>query len=79
MSAVSAQSLYRKVRTREFHKTDFALALLAHDPAAWTVPSYISEGLKWLEDQVAPPPPAVAAPQAGNAECCSMTRRIGTA
>lgn len=59
-----AQSVYRKVKNASFHKTDFALALLAQDPAAWIVPSYISEGLKWLEDQVAPPPPAAAAPQA---------------
>lgn len=63
-----AQSLYRKVKNTSFHKTDFALALLAQDPAAWTVPSYISEGLKWLEDQVAPPPPAAAEPQANNTD-----------
>lgn len=66
-----AQSLYRKVKNASFHKTDFALALLAQDPAAWTVPSYISEGLQWLEDQVAPPPPAVAAPIVGNADAAA--------
>lgn len=56
-----AESLYRKVKNANFHKTDFALALLAHDPAAWKVPSYISEGLVWLEAEVAPLPPAVEA------------------
>lgn len=61
-----AQSLYRKVKSTSFHKTDFALALLAQDPAAWTVPSYIAEGLQWLEEQVAPPAPAI--PLAGNAD-----------
>ncbi|MDQ4626217.1 ATP-dependent nuclease [Janthinobacterium lividum] len=63
-----AESLYRKVKNANFHKTDFALALLAHDPAAWQVPSYISEGLRWLEGQVAPSlsPPAVE--QAGDVE-----------
>lgn len=65
-----AQTLYRKVKNASFHKTDFALALLAQDPAAWTVPSYIAEGLQWLEDQVAPPPPA-AAPLAGNADAAA--------
>lgn len=62
-----AQSLYRKVNSASFHKTDFALALLAQDPAAWLVPSYISDGLQWLEDQVAPPP-AAAELQTGNTE-----------
>ena len=62
-----AQSLYRKVKNASFHKTDFALALLAQDPAAWTVPTYISEGLQWLEEQVAPlPPPTTAAAVVGN-------------
>lgn len=63
-----AHSLYRKVKNTSFHKTDFALALLAQDPAAWTVPSYISEGLQWLEEQVAPPPPLAPEPQADNAD-----------
>lgn len=65
-----AQSLYRKVKNASFHKTDFALALLAQDPAAWTVPDYIAEGLKWLEDQVAPPT-AAAVPQAVNADAAA--------
>lgn len=63
-----AETLYRKVKSAGFHKTDFALALLAQDPAAWTVPSYISEGLRWLEDQVAPLPLAAVAPLAGHGD-----------
>lgn len=50
-----AQSLYRKVKNTSFHKTDFALALLAHNPTEWVVPNYIAEGLCWLEDEIAPP------------------------
>lgn len=63
-----SQSLYRKVKSTSFRKTDFALALLAQDPDGWIVPNYIAEGLRWLEDQVAPPIPAAAAPLAGNAD-----------
>jgi predicted ATP-dependent endonuclease of OLD family len=63
-----AESLYRKVKNASFHKTDFALALLAQDPAAWTVPSYISEGLQWLEDEVVSLPPGVITPPAGNVD-----------
>ncbi len=50
-----AERLYSKVKSSNFRKTDFALGLLSQDPTSWTVPSYISEGLKWLEEQVAPP------------------------
>lgn len=65
-----AQSLYRKVKNASFHKTDFALALLAQDPAAWAVPTYIADGLRWLEEQVAPPPLA-AAPLADNVDAAA--------
>ncbi|MNP41055.1 hypothetical protein D3C76_1347360 [compost metagenome] len=54
-----AERLYRKVKSSSFRKTDFALGLLAQEPSAWAVPNYISDGLRWLEDLVAPPPPAV--------------------
>jgi predicted ATP-dependent endonuclease of OLD family len=42
--------LHNKVKNGSYKKTDFALALLAKDPNGWTVPSYIEEGLQWLED-----------------------------
>ncbi len=48
--------IHRKVQSKSFKKTDFALALLAEDPAQWTVPTYIANGLRWLENEVAPPP-----------------------
>jgi hypothetical protein len=43
------------VRAQSFSKTDFALALLAEDPSGWSVPTYIVEGLRWLEAEIAPP------------------------
>ena len=52
-----AEKLHNKIKGSRFNKTDFALALLAQDPAAWTVPAYIAEGLCWLEREVTPPPP----------------------
>lgn len=47
--------IHRRVQAKSFSKTDFALALLAEDPTQWSVPTYIAEGLCWLEDEVAPP------------------------
>lgn len=50
-------AIHKRVNGRSFNKTDFSLALLAEDPAAWVVPAYIAEGLKWLEMHIAPPAP----------------------
>jgi len=47
-----AQRLHDKVHSSNYKKTDFALALLAKDPDAWTVPHYIAEGLQWLETKL---------------------------
>ncbi len=52
-----AERLHKRVKSSSFGKTDFALGLLAQDPAGWVVPTYIAEGLRWLEREVAPPPP----------------------
>jgi predicted ATP-dependent endonuclease of OLD family len=49
-----ANRIFKRVKGSGFKKTDFALALLAQDPASWIVPRYIEEGLKWLEEQVTP-------------------------
>ena len=49
-----ADCIHRRVKGSAFKKTDFALALLAQDPASWIVPCYIEEGLKWLEEKVTP-------------------------
>lgn len=46
--------IHRRVQAKSFSKTDFALALLAEDPAQWSVPAYIADGLRWLEDEIAP-------------------------
>lgn len=62
-----AGKIHDRVRGDSFEKVDFALGVLAHDPAEWTGPRYIADGLKWLSSQVqltAPPtmqPVAVAA------------------
>jgi hypothetical protein len=42
------------VQAKSFSKTDFALALLAEDPATWDVPEYIADSLRWLEAEIAP-------------------------
>lgn len=47
--------IHRRVQAKNFSKTDFALALLAEDPTQWAVPSYIAEGLRWLEGEIVPP------------------------
>lgn len=56
--------IYERIASKEFKKTDFAMALLA--TAGWTVPAYITEGLRWLEKRLrgtAPEGPAPAPPQ----------------
>jgi predicted ATP-dependent endonuclease of OLD family len=67
---VIAERLHNRIKGTSFNKTDFALALLAQDPATWTVPSYIAQGLRWLEEQITPlpvVPPAAPAPAAAEA------------
>ncbi len=45
------QSIYDRIRSNNFKKTDFAMNLLARN-VEWQVPSYIAEGLSWLEDRI---------------------------
>ena len=45
------ETVYKFVSSGGLKKTDFALYLLSSD-AEWTVPEYISEGLRWLEDRL---------------------------
>ncbi|EJU10804.1 ATP-dependent endonuclease [Sphingomonas sp. LH128] len=52
-----ANRIHKRVQAKSFSKTDFALALLAEDPATWVVPEYIAAGLRWLEAEIAPPDP----------------------
>lgn len=56
-----ARRLHDRIKASGFNKTDFALALLAQDPASWRVPSYIVDGLRWLELEITPP--VVTSPQ----------------
>jgi len=49
------ERIHKRVQAKSFSKTDFALALLAEDPDNWAVPTYIAEGLTWLEAEIAPP------------------------
>lgn len=53
--ATLAERIHKRVQAKSFSKTDFALALLAEDPSNWKVPTYIAEGLRWLEAEIAPP------------------------
>lgn len=49
-----AESLHKRVTGKNFDKTKFALEVLASGPVSkWKVPSYIHEGLVWLEELVA--------------------------
>src|SRR5450830_429460 len=50
-----AERIHKRVQASSFKKTDFALELLAQEPESWTVPTYIAQGLIWLEEMVAPP------------------------
>ncbi|WP_339036543.1 hypothetical protein [Serratia symbiotica] len=50
----SQSDLFNKA-SKSFSKTDFALNLLLKKPDEWSVPTYISEGLKWLEAEIAQP------------------------
>ncbi|GFE67330.1 ATP-dependent nuclease [Litoreibacter roseus] len=45
------QAIYERVKSSSFKKTDFAMNVLAGEEN-WQVPSYISEGLAWLETTV---------------------------
>jgi hypothetical protein len=49
-----ALGLHKRVVSQSFDKTRFALEVLASGPLnQWKVPTYISEGLVWLEERVA--------------------------
>jgi len=60
-AADTASAIHRRVKASSFKKTDFALTLLFKDPEAWRVPTYIADGLRWLEGRVRPDGMAVAA------------------
>ncbi|MDB6062044.1 MAG: ATP-dependent endonuclease [Verrucomicrobiaceae bacterium] len=47
------QNVYDRIRSDGFKKTDFAMDILACTEE-WIVPSYIAEGLRWLEARLCP-------------------------
>ncbi|HEY9219029.1 MAG TPA: ATP-dependent endonuclease [Phenylobacterium sp.] len=47
------EKIYLQIRSDKFKKTAFAMSLLATD-ADWKAPSYITEGLQWLEGRLSP-------------------------
>ena len=50
-------AVYELVRA-DFDKTGFAVGLLTTDETTWFVPTYIEEGLRWLNDVLVPAGPA---------------------
>jgi putative ATP-dependent endonuclease of OLD family len=52
------QNIYDRIRSDDFKKTDFAMSLLANNET-WNVPTYIAEGLRWLETRLCGPAPIV--------------------
>lgn len=63
------QGIGSKVRGSNFGKTDFALALMLQPESEWVVPSYIAEGLVWLEQRILPEQQAeLAGAQHGSSE-----------
>lgn len=51
---ITLERLYKRISGKSFKKTDFALALLSKEQAEWDVPSYIQQGLEWLEAEITP-------------------------
>lgn len=51
------EAIYQHIKSSSFKKTDFAMDMLASE-VDWQVPSYIAEGLQWLENRLHPPVPA---------------------
>ena len=47
-----AAGLHKRVTSKHFDKTKFALGVLTRKDEDWVVPTYIREGLEWLRDQV---------------------------
>ena len=47
-----AAGLHKRVTSKHFDKTKFALGVLTRKDGDWVVPLYIKQGLEWLRDQV---------------------------
>jgi predicted ATP-dependent endonuclease of OLD family len=55
---ITAERLHKRIHSKNFKKTDFALALLTKDINDWVVPAYMREGLEWLNKELATSPVA---------------------
>jgi predicted ATP-dependent endonuclease of OLD family len=51
--AALAAGLHKKVSSKSFDKTKFALGVMTEEVSSWDVPSYIRDGLVWLKEQIA--------------------------
>lgn len=51
--AALAAGLHKKVSSKSFDKTKFALGVMTEEVSGWNVPSYIRDGLVWLKEQIA--------------------------
>jgi predicted ATP-dependent endonuclease of OLD family len=49
---VLIEKIHNRVKGTKFDKTGFALELLMKENSEWNVPSYIKEGLDWLEGKL---------------------------
>jgi len=47
------QKIHKRIRNGRFGKTEFALGLFDKDPTEWHVPTYVAEGLNWLDQELA--------------------------
>jgi predicted ATP-dependent endonuclease of OLD family len=47
-----ADKIHKRVGSKSFNKTNFALGVLAEKPETWSVPKYIRDGLTWLVKQL---------------------------
>ncbi len=56
------EAVFKRIGSRSFKKTEFALDLLSNDDE-WATPTYISDGLVWLQEKLNPPVPNAEAAQ----------------
>jgi predicted ATP-dependent endonuclease of OLD family len=61
------ECVYKRIQSKDFKKTDFAMDILACTEKL-NVPSYIAEGLLWLEARLCPPLTTAATPVAAAME-----------
>ncbi len=59
-----ANKIHKRVSSKSFNKTNFALGILAEKSDSWIVPKYIKDGLNWLDKQLVVEAAPVAEEQA---------------